>query len=127
MSRRCGKGRFGAAQYRCGANIDCRKARTQGRIGLSRGMAVASPARQKYLTYRTVSLRRRTLHPCATKRLMRRSILRVQIALPSPELLLYAQLERAYGDQASHQPIGNPELAQCLDYAVVPSLNALCI
>ena len=57
---------------------------------------------------------------------MRRSILRVQIALPSPELLLVLSWS-AYGDQASHQPIGNPELAQCLDYAVVPSLNDLCI
>jgi hypothetical protein len=35
------------------------------RRGSTRGMPVTSSARQKYLTYRTQSLRRRTLLPCA--------------------------------------------------------------
>jgi hypothetical protein len=87
-------------------------------------MLAVTRASPKCLTKRTRSLRRRNLLRCATKRLMRR---RYKLPLLSPELLLHAQAERACGDEASHQPIWNPEVMKCLGAAVDVSLIECCV
>ena len=50
-----------------------------------------------------------------------------KLPLLSPELLLHTQAERACGDEASHQPIWNPEVMKCLGAAVDVSLIECCV